>query len=103
MLDKEKEWSTVAMSARARSHYEKRFLSKYQRYLKQVSETPLTLLIWGPGPSGGDLYEKRLQIRGQLRERGFAAIFSEEVEADCPVPGLSWKAKELLQALSADV
>jgi hypothetical protein len=103
MEDITRDWSTVDMKPRAREHYEKRFLPKYKRYINQVNETPLTLLVWGPGKSGGDLYSKRLQIRGLLRERGFAAVFSEEIEKDCPVPGFSSKARELLQACSADL
>lgn len=103
MPDKPKDWSTVPMTRRARQHYEKQFLTKYKRYIKQVNNTPLTLLIWGPGESGGALYQKRLQIRGMLRKLGFAAVFSEEVEKKHPIPGLSSKAKELLQACSADL
>jgi hypothetical protein len=96
------DWSAVAMTPRARAHYEK-FLQKYQRYLKRVNEIPLTALVWGPGTSGGDLYEKRLQIRGRLREVGVAAVFSEEIDSDSPVTDCSSKARELLQALSADM
>lgn len=98
----EENWSTVRMSERARKHYEKKFLGKYQRYLAQVQAIPLTLLVWGPGVRGGDLYEKRLQIRGRLRELGFAAVFSEEIDVDFPVETPSLKTKEFFQALSAD-
>lgn len=103
MASEKEHWSKVAMNARAREHYEKSFLPRYKRYLDQVSQTPLTLLVWGPGPAGGDLYSKRLQIRAKLRERGFTAVFSEEIEKDCPFPNISLKAKELLQALAADL
>jgi hypothetical protein len=101
--EKTRDWSIVDMTPRAREHYEKRFIAKYKRYINQVNQTPLTLLVWGPGESGGDLYAKRLQIRALLRERGFAAVFSEEIEKDYPVSGLSSKAKEILQACSADL
>jgi hypothetical protein len=98
----EQDWSSVEMTPRARQRYD-RFLAQYRRYLKKVQEFPLALLVWGPGPSGGDLYRKRLEIRAQLRDRGFAAVFSEEVERDCPVPDMSLRVKELLQLCSADL
>jgi len=108
MTEESKDWSTAQMTPRARQHYEKRFLPDYIDYVGKVKEQPLTLLVWGPGElSGGayekSMYQKRVQIKGMLLERGFAAVFSEDVEADYPVTGLSSKAKEILQALSADL
>ena len=70
--------------------------------MREVAETPLTILVWGPGPQGGDLYNKRLQIRGQLRSIGIAALFSEEINVVGNYPELSAKANEMCQALAAD-
>ncbi len=90
------------MTSDARAFYEGTFLPRYTEMLRQVLQTPLTVLIWGPGKGGGDLYSKRLQIRGQLRESGITAIFSEEVEVANPFSSYSAKALELCQALAAD-
>jgi hypothetical protein len=104
MVDDHEDLSNVGMSTRAREHYERDFLPRYRAFLQEVDETPLTVLVWGPGQSGGDLYEKRRQIRGRLRVSGVAAVFSEEIDQDCPdTTDASSKGRELLQALSADL
>lgn len=99
-----RDWATVAMSAVARDYYERTFLPSYERLARTVEAIPLAVLVWGPGPSsGGDLYHKRLQIRAQLREAGVAAVFSEEIDQAMPEVVGSAKARELLQAVTADL
>ena len=90
------------MSTAARRHYEESFLPRINALAKEVSEKPLVVLVWGPGPTGGELYEKRLQIRRLLREDGETAVFSEEI----PNPvGSQYhqQALECIQALEADL
>lgn len=69
---------------------------------EDVETMPLAVLIWGPSATGGDLYEKRLQIRGILRSNGYSAVLSEEIDAECGGFNASSKGREFLQALNAD-
>src|SRR5882724_7033568 len=90
-------WGSTGMSPAAKAHYE-----KYVRWLKDdmsdIEATPLVVLVWGPGESGGDLFKKRQQIRDELREHGDVALFSEELEEVCSGFAGSARAKELIQA-----
>jgi len=90
----------VPMSPRAREYFEKVFMPRYEALQAKVRQVPLVILVWGPGPSAGDLYQKRLRIRDELRKRGHAAVFSEEITG--PVP-FSQKGIEFLQAEAADL
>lgn len=99
---KDSNWAQVSMSPEAQAFYEGSFLPAYKELMKKIDRTPLSILIWGPGPGGGQLYEKRVQIRGQLRLLGLAAVFSEEIDATNPSKRFSSKAKELCQAIAAD-
>jgi hypothetical protein len=93
----------VKMSPRAREYFLREFASKYAALQSKAESEPLSVLIWGPGESGGDLYEKRCSIRALLLEQGYAAVFSEEVDSELPArPGMSSKIRELLQAVAAD-
>jgi len=96
------DWKNVEMGDRAREYYAKTFLVKYKQMQEDVETTPLVVLIWGPGAAGGRLYEKRVQIRGVLRNNGYVAVFSEEIDAECGTLHASAKGRELLQALNAD-
>jgi hypothetical protein len=108
IVTKEKEtpstpdWAAVEMSPTAKAYYKNTFVPQYETLIRQISETPLTVLVWGPGVSGGDLYQKRLQIRAQLRQAGCAAIFSEEIDSNITPFGFSAKANEMCQAKAAD-
>jgi hypothetical protein len=94
------DWGSLPMSPEARELYESIFIPSIERYAKQIERTPLSILVWGPAQGGGKLYDKRLQIRGELRKRGMAAVFSEEI---CPVGApVSLKETEMLQAMAAD-
>jgi hypothetical protein len=59
------------------------------------------ILVWGPGPNGGKLYEKRVQIRNQLRKLGHAALFSEEIDSISNM-NIPPDVRELQQATLAD-
>lgn len=92
---------TVPLSPRAQQFFEQVFRPKYEALQNAVKQVPLMILVWGPGESARDLYRKRLQIRDELRRRGHAAFFSEEL-AGAPAPGMSLKGIEFLQAQAAD-
>lgn len=98
-------WDSIPMSSEARALYESEFLPQFNKLMSQIRNTPLSILVWGPGSHGGDLYEKRLQIRGRLRTLGHAAIFSEELSSEAlNRSGISASTKvvEFCQAVSAD-
>jgi len=94
-------WDSTGMSPLAQVQFE-----KYKRWLKEdmsaIQATPLVVLVWGPGRSGGDLFKKRLQIRDMLRQHGDVALFSEELDEVCKGYAASARGKELVQANRAD-
>lgn len=92
----------VPLSPRAQEYFNRVFKPQYERLQQAVQQTPLAILVWGPGVSAGDLYQKRVQIRDELRRRGHAAFFSEELEGMSPTT-LSQKGIEFLQAQAADL
>ena len=94
--------SPVPLSPRAQAHFNAVFAPAMQRLQKQVEETPLAILVWGPGASAGDLYAKRAQIRDELRRHGHAAFFSEDLEGMTPTAP-SQKGIEFLQAQASDL
>ena len=93
---------TVPLTPRAKEYFNNVFKPKYDALQQAVQQTPLAILVWGPGASAGDLYQKRLQIRDELRRRGHAAFFSEDLEGTAP-DSLSQKGIEFLQAQAADL
>lgn len=96
------ELGNVPLSPRAQQFFDQVFKPRYDALQQAVRQTPLVILVWGPGASAGDLYQKRLQIRDRLRELGHAAVFSEELEGGAPA-GASQKGIEFLQAQAADL
>lgn len=92
----------VPLSPQAQQYYEQVFKPRLAAMQDQVARTPLAVLVWGPGPSNLGLYNKRLQIRDELRRRGHAAFFSEELQALKPTD-YSQKAIEFLEASAADL
>lgn len=57
------------------------FKARYEARLDNIRQTPLDILVWGPSKSSSSrIYDKRLQIRDELRRRGHNAMFSEELE-----------------------
>lgn len=93
---------TMPLSPRAQQFFHQVFKPRYDALQHAVRQTPLAILVWGPGASAGDLYRKRLQIRDELRRLGHAAMFSEELVGDAP-EHLSQKGIEFLQAQAADL
>ena len=92
----------VPLSPRAKEYFNTVFKLKYEQLQQAVKQTPLAILVWGPGASAGDLYQKRCQIRDELRRRGHAAFFSEDLVDSSPT-SLSQKGIEFLQAQAADL
>jgi len=92
----------IPLSPRAQQFFEHVFKPRYDALQQAVRQTPLVILVWGPGASAGDLYQKRLQIRDELRRLGHAAMFSEELAGGTPA-GMSQKGIEFLQAQAADL
>jgi hypothetical protein len=94
------QWGSIILTARAQAHFCEFFLPRYQKILQEIDHTPLAVLIWGPGPTGGILYDKRLRIRDALRGNDVTAVFSEEI----PQPtDYSLSAHEFAQAQVADL
>ena len=92
----------VPLSPRAREYYERTFKPRLDAMQTDVAQMPLTILVWGPGQSNPELYAKRVQIRDELRQRGHAAFFSEDLAEQRPV-NYSQKAIEFLEASAADM
>jgi hypothetical protein len=59
-------------------------------------------VLWGPGPGSLALYNKRVQIRDELRARGQAAILSEEI-ADASSETILPRVQNLMQATASDL
>ncbi len=93
---------SVPLAPRAKEYYESTFKPRLAAMQAAVAQTPLAILVWGPGPSQADMYAKRLQIRDELRRRGHAAFFSEDLESEKPA-NYSQKAIEFLEASAADL
>jgi hypothetical protein len=91
----------VPLSPSAQRYFNQVFKPKYEALQQAVRQTPLVILVWGPGASAADLYKKRLQIRDELRRLGHVALFSEELEGGSP-ESVSQKGIEFLQAQAAD-
>ena len=92
----------VPLSPRAQEYFTQVFKPQYEKLQQAVQQTPLAILVWGPGASAGDLYQKRLQIRDELRRRGHAAFCSEDLEGPAPA-SMSQKGIEFLQAQASDL
>jgi hypothetical protein len=69
-----------------------------------VAKVRLSILIWGPGRSGGALYVKRCDIRDLLMEEGHDVHFSEEVWTPETLirSGLNVSVAEFIQATKVD-
>jgi hypothetical protein len=93
---------SVLLTERARDHYENHFLPRYKRFLEEVDRTELTVLIWGPGSNTLELYNKRLQIRDELRTKEITALFSEDI-CSAVANDHSLSAQELAQAKASDL
>jgi hypothetical protein len=77
-----------------------RFLAARNALLAQAKATPLSILVWGPGPrTDSPVATKRQEIREELLRRGFNAMFSEEIPSDSR--DISMKSKEFAEARTA--
>jgi hypothetical protein len=57
-----------------------RLRPRIQARLEEVNHVPVSVLLWGPGiQSPSPLATLRAELRQHLRERGHAAIYSEEL------------------------
>ncbi|MBI5651480.1 MAG: hypothetical protein HZC40_13715 [Chloroflexi bacterium] len=57
------------------------FKTRYKTRLERMRNTPLHVLVWGPGTkSSSPVRNKRIQIRDDLLRRGHNAMFSEELK-----------------------
>jgi hypothetical protein len=96
--------TSVAKSPEAKKAFEEEFLPRLKLLREQVRKTPLHVLVWGPGETGGLLYEKRRQIRDYLVKMGHDANFSEEIPSEVSEEdSLSQKTEEFIQARIADL
>jgi hypothetical protein len=96
------EW-TQDLKPHARKYFQQ-YLRKVQKLRSKIESIPLVVLVWGPGDQGlAPLYNKRVEIRDTLRERGCPALFSEEMDALSAPGALSARGHELIQAIGADV
>ena len=79
------------------------FLARVKKVEKQIADTALSILVWGPGEQSSDklLYQNRCKIRNELRRQGDATIFSEEI-ANSTMQEFPVTLSELAQAISAD-
>lgn len=81
-------------------HENERFKTAYEARLREVEKVPLTILVWGPNPqSESPVAKKRNEIREELKDLGYNAMFSEDLSIQAG--DISEKAKEFAQALEA--
>lgn len=68
------------------------------------NRTIVKVLIWGPGASSGDIYQKRVELKDRLERLGHVVHFSEEVCTPDLLTrtGLNLSVAELLQASTYD-
>jgi hypothetical protein len=95
-------WPEMPMSKIAESYYRETYLPRILQRQQEVDDTPLSILVWGPGSPKARLYGKRTDVRNKLRQLGHAAVFSEEIDEDINLRDISTKARELIQAMEAD-
>lgn len=93
------------LSPEAKEFYEGTFRPKYQATLENIAKTRLSILVWGPGPSGGKVYDKRIQILNELRtcEAKHLALLSEEIDDLDPAPDFPTNVRERAQVQQADM
>lgn len=92
----------ASLSPRAASYFQNVFQARFAALQQQIPQTPFSVLLWGPGPGSLALYNKRVQIRDELRARGQAAFLSEEV-APASNDAILPRVQNLLQATAADL
>jgi len=79
-----------------------RIKPKIQKELVNLTEIPVSVLLWGPSPDSIDeLGQLRLDLRDELRENGHLALFSEEI-VDTSLP-TSIRIQQLIHAQEFDI
>lgn len=83
---------------------EKKYLKQYYDMISKVRDIALTVLVWGQSPQYNSAISiKRQEIKDKLIEKGFNAIFSEDIELTGDSRSLAEKTKEAIQAKLADI
>lgn len=91
----------IPMSAEA-SDLMARLTPRIASRLEEVNRTPVSVLLWGPGVSSpSPLASCRSALRTVLRQRGHAAVFSEEICDPCAC--FSIRLQQLAQAQEFDL
>lgn len=92
----------ASLSPRAAAYFQNVFQARYAELQQQIPQTPLAVILWGPGPGSLALYQKRAQIRDELRLREHAAFLAEELP---PLDNLALlpRLQQLARAAAADL
>lgn len=93
--------STVPLSSDAQNLLD-RLIPRIHSRLAEVERVPVSILLWGPGiDSTNPIWNTRTTLRDILREKGHAAVFSEEL---CdPSSPYSIRLQQLAQAQEFDL
>lgn len=67
------------LSPRAATYFKDIFQARFEQIRAAVPKTPFSVILWGPGPGSLALYNKRVQIRDELRLREQAAFLAEDL------------------------
>ena len=80
----------------------KRMLPTYNEKLSELTQFPVSVLIWGPSPvSSSNIAQIRKSLRAKLRQEGNLAMFSEELcDENCT---FSIRLQQLVQAEQYDL
>jgi hypothetical protein len=92
----------TSLSPRAAAYFQNVFQPRFEQIRAQIPQTPFAVVLYGPGPGSLALYNKRVQIRDELRAREQAAFLAEElpqVENAAVLPRL----QQLMRAAAADL
>lgn len=68
-----------SLSPRAATYFQDVFQARFEQIRAAVPKTPFSVILWGPGPGSLALYNKRVQIRDELRLREQAAFLAEDL------------------------
>jgi hypothetical protein len=94
--------NSAQLSPRAAEYFQNTFQARYDALIARIPQTPFSVILWGPGPGTLILYNKRVQIRDELRTQGQAAFLAEELEQGQGAILLP-RVQKLMQASAADL
>lgn len=91
-----------SLSPRAATYFKDVFQARFEQIRAAVPKTPFSVILWGPGPGSLALYNKRVQIRDELRLREQAAFLAEDLP---PLQDLDMmpRLQRWMQTMSADL